>query len=93
MKGKVQFRLQDATHPTAEELLRELFGNTVLEGDFVTHTDDGREAFLVVRVAGVEQPVLLPARKARLCPAGAATWPEPPADAAGTADEALVVFP
>lgn len=93
MKGKVQFWLQDATHPTAEELLRELFGGTVLEGEVIAHTDDGREAFLVVRVAGVEQPVLLPAHKARPRPASAAAWPEPTADAEGTADEALVVFP
>jgi len=45
--------------------LLELFRELSLEGEVAARTDDGNAPYLVVRVAGVADPVILPVEKAR----------------------------
>jgi hypothetical protein len=53
-------------HPNGTAVLWELYRGQALHGELLAVTDDGREPgnFLVLRVPGVHEPVLLPAAKA-----------------------------
>ena len=64
LESTVQFRVCDLVHPRQSEVLRELYGRTRLEGDVLAVTDDGLGAarYLVVRVPGVSEPVIVPER-------------------------------
>lgn len=61
----VNFRIADVYFPQPAEVLLELHGKDLLQGCVVDTSDSGREseAFVVVRVDGLEQPVVLPARQ------------------------------
>jgi len=58
----VQFQVCDLVHPRLSEVLRELYGQNRLEGEVVAVTDDGlgTARYLVVRVRGVSEPVIVP---------------------------------
>ena len=66
---KVRFRIEDVYHPNGAEVLWELYRGRFLQGELLAVTDDGREPgnFLVLRVQGIHEPVLLPADKALPC--------------------------
>lgn len=63
---RIQFRIEDVLHPNGTAVLWELYRGHALHGELLAVTDDGREPgnFLVLRVPGVHEPVLLPAAKA-----------------------------
>ena len=63
MTSNVQFLVRDIIHPHPAEVLYELFQNSTLEGEVIATTDDGREPnnFVVVRVANVSEPIIVPA--------------------------------
>jgi hypothetical protein len=63
---RVRFRIEDVLHPNGTAVLWELYRGQALHGELLAVTDDGREPgnFLVLRVPGVHEPVLLPAAKA-----------------------------
>jgi hypothetical protein len=66
---KVRFRIEDVYHPNGTEVLWELYRGRFLQGELLAVTDDGREPgnFLVLRVQGIQEPILLPAEKALPC--------------------------
>jgi hypothetical protein len=66
---RIRFRIEDVYHPHGSEVLWELYRERFLQGELLAITDDGREPgnFLVLRVQGVQEPVLLPADKALPC--------------------------
>jgi hypothetical protein len=55
----VQFRIDDAYVPEPAQILMELHGKEVLEGKIIDVSDSGtqNEAFAVVEVEGLSQPV------------------------------------
>jgi hypothetical protein len=63
---RVKFRVEDVLHPSCPEVLWELFRGRYLQGELMAVTDDGRGPanFLVLKVQGIHEPVLLPAEKA-----------------------------
>ncbi len=59
----VTFRVRDAYHPPAGDLLETLFGNRILRGR-VTAISDGGEpggGFVVLEIEGLSQAVIVPA--------------------------------
>ena len=70
---KVRFLVTDLIHPHPARVLAELFRDLDLEGEVAASTDDGEAPFLVVRIAGVSEPVIVPLDKVRpVEPAGCA---------------------
>jgi hypothetical protein len=61
----VTFRISDVYFPDPNDVLQELHGDDVLQGQVVDVSDSGAqsEAFVVVRVEGIHQPVIVPARQ------------------------------
>jgi hypothetical protein len=62
LEDRVQFRLRDVCLPTPVELLTELWGDHVLEGEIVARSrgdDDGD--CVVVKLAGVDRLVVVAA--------------------------------
>jgi len=59
----VSFRILDVYVPDPQKILMELHGRDVLQGKVIDSSDNGaeKETFLVVEVAGIEQPVIVPA--------------------------------
>jgi hypothetical protein len=57
----VQFRIDDAYVPEPAQILMELHGKEVLEGKIIDVSDSGtqNEAFAVVEVEGLSQPVVV----------------------------------
>jgi hypothetical protein len=61
----VHFRIRDVYHPDRAQVLMELHGNDVLQGKVIDLSDSGMqaEAFAVVEVEGIEQPLILPVER------------------------------
>jgi hypothetical protein len=61
----VHFRVCDVYMPDPEQLLIEMHGNDVLEGKVIDLSDSGmeEEAFAVVEVEGLKQPVIVPVER------------------------------
>jgi hypothetical protein len=61
----VNFRIADVYFPDPTEVLLQLHASDVLQGRVVDTSDGGKqaEAFVVVRVDGLEQPVIVSTRK------------------------------
>lgn len=58
----VSFRIGDVYLPDSQQILLELHGNDLLKGRVADLSDHGmqREAFAVVEVEGLKQPVIVP---------------------------------
>jgi len=58
----VSFRIGDVYLPDPQQILLELHGNDLLKGRVADLSDHGmqREAFAVVEVEGLKQPVIVP---------------------------------
>jgi hypothetical protein len=61
----VSFRILDVYSPDPAKILIDLHGGDILQGKVIDLSDNGteKEAFLVVEVEGIEQPVILPASR------------------------------
>jgi hypothetical protein len=61
----VSFRILDVYIPDPAKILIDLHGGDFLQGKVIDLSDNGteKEAFLVVEVEGIEQPVILPASR------------------------------
>jgi len=59
----VSFRILDVYIPDPAKILMGLHGGDILEGKVIDLSDNGteKEAFFVIEVAGIEQPVIVPA--------------------------------
>ena len=59
----VSFRILDVYIPDPAKILMDLHGGEVLQGKVIDLSDNGtdKEAFLVIEVKGIEQPVIVPA--------------------------------
>jgi hypothetical protein len=61
----VQFLAGDIIHPPPAQVLCALYEKNPLQGEIVAVTDDGGlNEYLVVRVSGLSEPVIVPARMA-----------------------------
>lgn len=62
---RVRFRILDVYIPEPAKILMDLHGGDILQGQVVDLSDDGTEkdTFLVVQVEGIEQPVIVSARR------------------------------
>ena len=79
----VDFRIADIIHPEPAEVLRQLYEHNGLSGEVIAVTDDGDcpEQFVVVRVANLPEPVIVPACSARPREVSAGTLDAHDADA------------
>jgi hypothetical protein len=61
----VDFLVGDIIHPSPAEVLCALYEDKHLQGDVVAVTDDGQElhTLFVVRVNGLSEPVIVPAKR------------------------------
>jgi hypothetical protein len=61
----VQFQIRDIIHPYPAQVLTQLYQKKRLCGEVIAVTSDGLlpESFLVVRVSGVDEPVIVPIQK------------------------------
>jgi hypothetical protein len=61
----VQFLVGDVIHPAPTQVLSALYAKKTLQGEIIAVTDDGRDLkdLLVVRVNGLSEPVIVPAKK------------------------------
>ena len=61
----VHFRICDVYHPDPAQVLTELHGSDVLLGKVIDLSDSGlqRDAFVVVEVEGLEEPVIVPVER------------------------------
>jgi hypothetical protein len=61
----VSFRILDVYIPDPVKILMNLHGGDILQGKVIDLSDNGteKEAFLVVEVEGIEQPVIVPASR------------------------------
>ena len=59
----VSFRIVDVYVPDPLKILMDLHGRDILQGKVIDLSDNGteKEAFVVVEVEGIEQPVIVPA--------------------------------
>jgi hypothetical protein len=62
---RVHFRICDIYHPDPARVLIELHGNDLLTGQVVDLSNGGmqEDAFVVVEVDGMEQPVIVPVER------------------------------
>jgi hypothetical protein len=60
---RVRFLVGDVIHPRPVEVLMELFAGYPLDGEVVAETSDGNTPFLVVRVPGLAEAVIVPVTK------------------------------
>ena len=56
----VQFLVTDLIHPHPARVLLEMFRHHRLEGEVAARTTDGQRAYVVVRVPGMAEPVIVP---------------------------------
>jgi len=58
----VSFRILDVYIPDPAKILMDLHGGDILQGKVIDLSDNGseKEAFLVIEVKGIEQPVIVP---------------------------------
>jgi hypothetical protein len=61
----VQFLVADLVHPHPARVLMEMFQGLTLEGEVAARTTDGAAPYLVVRIAGLKDPVIVPLEKAQ----------------------------
>lgn len=64
MKNRwVSFRIVDVYIPDPLKILMDLHGDDILQGKVIDLSDNGteKEAFMIVEVEGIEQPVIVPA--------------------------------
>ena len=63
----VNFRISDVYVPDPSQILRELHGRDLLQGKIIDVSDSGapQEAFAVVEVEGLAQPVVVPMNRIR----------------------------
>jgi hypothetical protein len=59
----IRFRVGDVVHPRPVQVLLELFHQLSLEGEIVASTTDGDTSYLVVRVRGLSDAVIVPLAK------------------------------
>jgi hypothetical protein len=61
----VHFRICDIYHPDPAQVLFDLHGSDVLLGQVIDLSDSGlqRDAFVVVEVEGLEEPVIVPVER------------------------------
>ena len=61
----VHFRICDVYHPDPAQVLSDLHAKDVLLGKVIDLSDSGlqREAFVVVEVEGMEEPVIVPVER------------------------------
>jgi hypothetical protein len=59
-RKRVRFQVLDVVHPDPVEVLLDLFKNLALEGEVVAETTDGAAEFVVVRIAGYDEPFIVP---------------------------------
>jgi hypothetical protein len=59
----VRFLVSDLIHPHPTRVLEEMFQNLSLEGEVAARTTDGEAPFLIVRVQGLTDPVIVPLSK------------------------------
>jgi hypothetical protein len=64
---QVAFLAKDVVHPDATDVLWQLHAEDWLHGEVLGETSDGREPFLVVRMEGVQGPIIVRADKALPC--------------------------
>jgi hypothetical protein len=66
----VRFKVRDVYVPSPEALLVTLHGNDLLQGKVIELSDSGMhlEAFAVVEVAGLTQPVIVPVDRIVVAP-------------------------
>lgn len=64
----VRFPVAEVLHPRPAQVLMELFRLLFLEGTILAETTDGQETFLVVRVPGVSEPLIIPKPVAEKAP-------------------------
>jgi hypothetical protein len=59
----VSFRILDVYIPDPLKILTDLHGGDILQGKVIDLSDNGteKEAFMVVKVEGIDQPVIVPA--------------------------------
>jgi hypothetical protein len=57
----VSFRIADAYIPNPLDILMNLHGRDVLQGQVIDLSDNGTDVFVVVEVAGMDRPVVVPA--------------------------------
>jgi hypothetical protein len=62
----VRFVVSDLVHPHPARVLMEMFQNLSLEGEVAAETTDGEASYLVVRVKGLADPVIVPLTKTQL---------------------------
>ncbi len=55
----VRFKVADVVHPRPLQVLLELFRHYSLEGEIVAATSDGETRYVVCRVAGLEDAVIV----------------------------------
>jgi hypothetical protein len=67
----VNFQLQDIFFPDPAEVVLELHGGQRIEGEVIDLSDSGaqKEAFAVIRVERMSQPVLVPVTCLKVLPA------------------------
>jgi pyridoxal biosynthesis lyase PdxS len=63
----VNFAIRDITFPTPDAVLRALHADDVLIGQVVDVSDSGakQDEFIVVKVEGLEEPVVVPVARIR----------------------------
>ncbi len=59
----VRFRVGDVVHPRPVQVLMEMFRQLDLEGQVVASTTDGQTSYVVVRVTGLSEAVIVPLEK------------------------------
>jgi hypothetical protein len=70
----VRFQVCDLIHPHPAQVLLELFHDHSLEGEVAAVTTDGETPYLVVRVAGLAEPIIVPRNRTQFVE-GAACGP------------------
>jgi hypothetical protein len=62
---RVQFKICDVYHPDPAHVLSKLHGEDLLAGKVIDVSDSGmqKEAFAVVEVDGIEEPIVVPVER------------------------------
>ncbi|HEY7531176.1 MAG TPA: hypothetical protein VH681_00175 [Nitrospiraceae bacterium] len=61
----VRFKVSDVAIPSPQEVVNELYGGDIVQGKVVDLTESGSQerAFIVVKVEGMKEFLILPAEK------------------------------
>lgn len=65
MNRFVRFKVSDVAIPGPQEVVNELYGGDIVQGKVVDITESGaqEQAFIVVKVEGMKDLLILPAKK------------------------------